>query len=449
MKHTVRFKITLWYTLVMLLISVGVLAVITAVSKSAMMWELERKTERSVTEFAHRAEGPEGVDRIPPFGFFEQGVQLTVLREDGELIAGTPPVALDSTPLEDGTLRTVSTEAGEFLVQTRRIMFRDKSFGWVQGFASVSDQMLALRSAMRTNLLLTLIFIILAAFGGYFIMGKSLSPVRKISRTAREITESQDLSRRIHIGKGQDEFHTLANLFDRMLDQIEETVEREKQFTSDASHELRTPVAVILSECEYMTDCAKTAEELTESAAAVKVQAQKMSHLISQLLTLSRMDRNTLQTAFESVDFSELLEFVCDEQEEIQSGSSIALTRSIPPGIPVRGDRGLLARLCINLIANAYRYGKENITVSLAEDDQTVTLRVQDDGIGIAPEHLAKIWDRFYQVDPSRSANQDGSLGLGLSMVRWIAQCHGGRTEVESVPGEGSVFTVVLPKAGQ
>lgn len=196
-----------------------------------------------------------------------------------------------------------------------------------------------------------------------------------------------------------------------------------------------------------MTDCADTVVDLKESAEAVKKQADKMSKLISELLMISRMDKNTLQVSFEKVDISELLSFVCDEQAEIH-GEGISLLHEIPPGITAEADRFLLTRLFINLISNAYQYGRENgtINVRLSETGENAVFSVTDDGIGISEENKEKIWERFFQADPSRTANENGSMGLGLSMVKWIAECHSGSVSVESELGRGSTFTFILPK---
>lgn len=166
-----------------------------------------------------------------------------------------------------------------------------------------------------------------------------------------------------------------------------------------------------------------------------------MSKLISELLTITRMDKNSVKTVFEAVDISELLGFVCDEQEEIHDGS-IALHREICGGVCAEADRSLLARLFINIISNAYTYGKKdgNIWVSLKEEKEKIVFSVADDGIGIAPENLDKIWERFYQVDSARTSNEEGNTGLGLSMAKWIAERHGGKISVSSKLGEGSVF---------
>ena len=195
-----------------------------------------------------------------------------------------------------------------------------------------------------------------------------------------------------------------------------------------------------------MTNYAKDYEEMRTSALSVKAEAERMSKLISQLLMISRMDKNSLQLNYEDVDLGELLNFVCDEQEEINNESSIVLHRDIEQDIVVSADRFMMARLCINLISNAYRYGKKdgNIYVSLTAEDKKAVLKVADDGIGIAEDQLPKIWERFYQADPARS--ESGSAGLGLSMVKWIASRHGGEVSASSKKGEGSVFTFVMER---
>ncbi len=171
-----------------------------------------------------------------------------------------------------------------------------------------------------------------------------------------------------------------------------------------------------------------------------------MTKLISELLTISRMDRSTIALNFEKIDLSELLSFVCDEQEEIRQ-ENITLIRNISPDISAYGDRVLLTRLFINLISNAYQYGKENgtIKVTLSESGENVTFSVDDDGIGIEADQLDKIWERFYRADPSRNT-ESGSMGLGLSMVKWITKAHSGDIKVKSEIGHGTTFTFTMPK---
>lgn len=451
MKMSVKFRITLWYTLVMIMVSAAVLAVMTSVSQKIVVRDIEKRVVQTVMDFSHRAEGPDGnIGRIPRFGFYERGVHLIMYSEDGEIIGGQEIVEFKEVlGLEDDKLETVVEDGGKYYVYTKKFSLRSGSSYWVRGIVSFTDENYAIKSAAKNNIILAVIMILIASCGGYFIVRKALLPVNKISDTAKEISRSRDLSQRINIGSGNDEIHSLANTFDEMLGRIEQTVEREKQFTSDASHELRTPLAVIISECEYMTDCAENLEEIKESAHSVKDHAEKMSKLIGELLMISRMDKNAVKLEFEKVDISELLNFVCDEQEDIHA-HDISLKRNIDEGIIADCDRSMIMRLFINLISNAYTYGKKggNITVSLYCRGDDVVFSVKDDGIGISEDDISKIWERFYQADPARSS-ENGNSGLGLYMVKWIAECHGGRVSCESRLGVGSVFTFVMPINGK
>ena len=174
---------------------------------------------------------------------------------------------------------------------------------------------------------------------------------------------------------------------------------------------------------------------------------RSMSEMASQLLLLSRADQGRERLTLETLDLSELSQLEAEEFAEVASRRQIALEADIQPGVSVVADQTLLLRLWGNLLQNAVTYGKEggHIWMKLTVEESWAVLRVQDDGIGISPEQLPKIWDRFFQADPSRSGD---SSGLGLSMVQWIAAAHGGRASAESKLGEGSVFTVRLPLSG-
>ncbi len=447
-KLSVKWRITIWYALLMTLMSAILLGLTLSLSRSMIERDLSGRVTRTVGELAHRLAGPPFPlpgDRKQAAHYFEQGVHMALYDSEGTLIAGHIPFDLGDVPdFQDDTLRKTVYNSESCFEYDKMIHSKDGETLWLKGVTSFTGEGYMLRAAAKTNILLTLMLILAAAIGGYCIIRHALKPVDAISKTAHEISESRDLSRRIALS-GTDEIHRMAAAFDGMLDKIEATLEREKQFTSDASHELRTPVAVILSECEYALDCAKTLDEYQESTQSVKRQAEKMSNLIAELLTISRMDRNTQTVSFERLDFSELLTFVCEEQQEIQN-TAIKLNTDIPNQIAVKGDRFLLARLCINLIANAYQYTQPggNIQVALTQRNSHVYMTVRDNGIGIAAEELPKIWERFYQVDPSRS-NRTGSSGLGLSMVKWIAEAHHGSISVDSEPDKGTTFTLVLP----
>jgi signal transduction histidine kinase len=262
-----------------------------------------------------------------------------------------------------------------------------------------------------------------------------------------------------------------------MLDRLEEAFQREKQFTADASHELRTPISVILAQCEYSLELAETKEDYQEALQVIEEQGFKMKELVSQLLFFARMEQGHESLHLSKVNISQLTAKICEEQIALHSveenNANIQLATDIEPDIISSVDQALFIRLLTNLISNAYQYGKSDghITVTLACQpanqssfpvtdssnlptyDSAVCLTVSDDGIGIASEHLPYIWNRFYQADPARTAsaasNSQGGeaagAGLGLSMVKAIAAVHGGSAAVDSAPGQGSIFTVTLP----
>jgi signal transduction histidine kinase len=291
-------------------------------------------------------------------------------------------------------------------------------------------------------------FVLCIAAGGYFIIRRTLSPLADMTETAQKISSGNDLSRRIRLGTGNDEVHKMAHTFDKMMDKLEDSFENEKQFTSDVSHELRTPVTVILSQCEYALQEDTPAQEIKDCIRSIAAQARKMSSLISQLLTLARADKGIQKLHYELLNLSELAEIITEEQKGIASKKGITLETCIQPDILFRGDETMLMRLFINLISNSITYGKENglTRISLSSDGNLITGSVSDNGIGIEKDKLDKIWKRFYQVNPARSSGEREGAGLGLPMVKWITEAHGGTVCAESTPGSGTVFTFTFPQ---
>ncbi len=465
-KLSIKTRITLWYTLIILVISVAALSLMVSVSRDMLINDSKEKLVASVEHIIpiinapnidndtsnipplnNRPVPPNGMNKLPGFRFFNNGVHTAVYDEDGNIVNGAIPFEFASEiSFENEVVQEKVFNGDSHLTYAKEIEGKDKSLYRIVGVISIADESVLLNSVTKTNLILITVLILVAALGGYLILKQAFKPVEKIRNTAKSISESRDLSQRIALAGGTDEIHRLAETFDEMLAKIEKTLNKEKQFTSDASHELRTPVAVISSECEYTLQCAATLDEAKESVMSIKHQADKMSRLISELLTISRMDKNTMEINFENIDVGELLNFVCDEQEEIHM-KSITLKRNIMPGVYLKTDSMLLARIFINLIANSYSYGKENgnIEVTLLGREKNIIIEISDDGIGIAKENLPKIWERFYQENTSRT-NTDGSMGLGLSMVKLIADKLGISISVKSTLGDGTTFTLVIPK---
>jgi len=352
------------------------------------------------------------------------------------------PAEFPDTALAAGELRGVGGEGAEWRVYDVNLSVKDYGGAWVRGVASLSAAEGAMDTLLRLALFALPGLVLIAAVGGWLITRRAFLPVRRIADTAESIGGSGDLSQRIGPPYGRDEMGALARTFDGMFDRLERAFKKERQFTADASHELRTPMAVIMAQSEYGLEHPGEAER---SLNVVLKQSQKLSALLHQLLLLARADNKTARLNLETLELSELTELVIEQQQEFAQERGITLHAELQPGLTLRADETMLMRLLINLIQNAIRYGRTggNVWVSLKKGGGAVVGRVRDDGIGIPKELQPRIWERFYQVEPSRSG--DGS-GLGLSMVKWIAEAHGGSVRVDSQPGEGSVFEFVLPE---
>ena len=443
MKKSLKVKILLWFFGALLLVSVLALIGLYSISKTILIQDQTTNIRVASQEFSKKLSHRDGQLTVSVGAhFYERGVYRCVFSSTGTLLQGTLPDAVSTIPVSfsHNTVREREYK-GNYYLEYDTLLTLDNTAYWVKGIALLNDEMRIIRSTVNIGAVLIFVLLTAAVIGVYFSICRALSPVENIRKTAVEIAQSNDLSRRIHIGAEKDEIHALANTFDEMLDRLEEAFRREKQFSADVSHELRTPITVILSECEYAKTCAQSGEDHTEALDAIDRQAQRMQNLVSDLLTVSRMENQTIQIDFEETDISELLTFVCQEQAAIQD-PKIQLVTDITPGITASVDRELLIRLFINLIANAYQYSKETgtIYVTLKAEGSDIQFSVRDTGIGIAKENIHRIWDRFYRADPSRNSNT-GSTGLGLSMAKWIAQCHNGQLQVESTLGEGSMFS--------
>lgn len=446
-KLSIKIKITAWYTLAMIIVSMIALFVMMSTTKNVLEREEAGMLINIVNNSSRRVFVRNGeIKYASDFRHLDGGVYIVVYDKDGNKISGELPGNFECTEeFEDDVVRTEKADDNKvYHIYERKIHIPNYGEIKIIGMKDTVGSDRILKSIIRNNVLIYMLIILAAAAGGFVLIRKALEPVEKISATAKKISESNNLSQRIALGDGKDEMYVLANTFDDMLNKIECTLEKEKQFTSDASHELRTPVSVIMSECDYAQSCELTREEYGEIIEVISRQAERMTSLITQLLTISRMDRNAQHVNLEEFDLSELLEIVCDEQTEIHA-DNIQLKMNAEKNLTVIADKSLIARLMINLISNAYKYGKEKgtVTVSLRQENKFAVISVEDDGIGIAEENLSKIWDRFYRADTSRTDNE--SMGLGLAMVKQITQAHGGTAEVKSTLGIGTVFTVKIP----
>lgn len=293
----------------------------------------------------------------------------------------------------------------------------------------------------QTSLLMLVViplFFLIAIIGGLFIAKRALRPVSKITDLAREIGHG-DLSKRITGIESVDEVGELADTFNEMLASLEKSFEKEKRFSSDSSHELRTPVAVIMANAEAIL--ATTPDDDTSTAANVILsESHRMNTVISQLLMLTRGMEGKYQMKLEEVSLPIVTDAVLEQLQEEAASKAISLVNQAAE-VAIQADQSLITQLMLNLVDNAIKYGKPggHVWIKTEREGDHCLITVSDDGIGIMPEELPLIFDRFYRADKSR--DRSGS-GLGLSIVKWIVDVHKGKIEVESSPDQGSIFLI-------
>ena len=312
------------------------------------------------------------------------------------------------------------------------------------------DRSVAALAALRTTLWIAIpLTLLLSAGGGLFLVRRALIPVDRMIETTRGI-EERALGERIPVSS-DDELGRLARTLNAMLGRLERAFHRQREFTDDASHELRSPLSVIEAEATLALRRDRPAEEYRGSLELVAEEAGKMNHLIGQLLTLARGDAGEESTTWEPVSMAALAEDVIRAMRPLaeEKGVRLQLGTQVNSATEPRctGDVTQLKRVLANLIENAIRHTEENddIAVLATLEASTAVWEVRDTGFGIPEEHLPHIFERFYRADKARS-RQSGGSGLGLAICKQIVERHGGRIDVESSVGEGTVFRIYLPR---
>lgn len=286
----------------------------------------------------------------------------------------------------------------------------------------------------------------LAVIGGYLLAGRVLAPVSAITGKASEIT-AERLSERLPVETPDDEFGRLATVFNETFARLEDAFERMRRFTADASHELRTPLTAIKSVGEVGLQEGGDAAACREVIGSMLEEADRLARLVDSLLTLSRADSGMMPLEREPTDLTALAADVIDCLGVLAEEKEQSLILDAGEPVTAEIDRTTLRQALINLVDNAIKFtprkGHIRVAVKLATAEEAV-IEVSDDGPGIAKEHQARIFDRFYRVDKGRSREMGGA-GLGLAITRWAVEVNNGRIMLESEEGRGSTFRIVLP----
>ena len=366
---------------------------------------------------------------------------------DGDIITGRRPRGIEEFPPLNAEKfqMTEDVSGSEWYCYDNIIEVSGKKV-YIRGMLNiVADDD---KYSFDVTLAMTLIplIIIMAGIGGYVITKRAFAPIRKVIGTTEEITRDGDLSRRIPLGKSRDEVYELSESFNNMFDRVEELVNREKKFTADVSHDLRTPLAIIQAQSEFAMEDESYAAEANK---VINREARRMSSLINKLMTIIRSDSGRLVPEKAKLDVSFLLDALAEIKRPLAEEKGLRIESEVEEGMEIETDEDMLARIIVNLLDNAIKYNNKDggiIRISAHKGEKEFVCRVSDDGPGVDPRERDMIWERFYRADEARTSGE--SSGLGLAIVKALTRNLGGSIELlsneESELG-GATFELKLP----
>jgi two-component system, OmpR family, sensor kinase len=505
MFDSVRARLTLWYTAVLALV-----LIIFAVSAYFFLSRtLERRTDDSLAEMARafvetisteqqemqlnatRAVAPNAQGQIQPFNvdaavieaaseYRLRDYQFVIYDESRRIIATSSTINVEqkvtkepvwtSPPYLSGLTRLLDALSGKpegthlyatlsdgddelrALARTLRTLDRSYTLVVIRPFDEQED---IIEGAGRSLLVGVPLALALASVGGYFLARKSLAPVVVMSETAERIGAA-NLQERLPIINERDELGRLAGVFNKLLARLDESFDQQRRFMADASHELRTPVAIVRGEAEVsLSRKERDAEDYRESIAIVHDEGRRLTHIVEDLFTLARADAG--QNPLNAADFylDEVVAECVLAMRTLAAGRGVSLDSDAPHEMPFHGDEELIRRMLLNLLDNAIKYTPAGGRVSVKCETQgkEYVLTVSDTGAGIPAEAQSQIFQRFYRADKARSRNEStngygattSGAGLGLSIARLVAEAHKGSLELLRSDERGSVFVATLP----
>jgi len=463
--RSIRFRLVLWFSAILALVLIAFSAFIYLNQSRDILGESEFRLERKMAALELTLTvSPSGI--LVPSGVLQDTDVLVFTDPTGQVLASHGPLPAQET-------LSLASQARQEYEHGRNST--DGAVSWTQGSGSphtnymfvtvplqigVGQTGLAILGSpadpygLESRLQLelaggSLATLLIALLGGYWLADRAMRPVHTITQAARTIGET-DLSRRLNM-KGRDELGELANTFDGMLARLQAAFERQRQFVADASHELRTPLTIVNLETSRTLASPHKPEEYRHALATIHSENDFMSALVNDLLTLARMDAGQAVMQSLPVDLSDVAIDTIERLSPLAARNGVQLEAGNLPEARILGDRQRLVQMVSNLVDNALKYASgpdKKVSIETGLTGDRAWVRVSDTGPGIAPEHLPHLFDRFYRIDQARTrGNEDqagpkppSGSGLGLSIVQWIVQSHGGEIKVESQVGGGTTF---------
>lgn len=481
MLESVRIRLTLWYA--------GVLALVLVVLAFATYLILRESTaKRADSNLAELADGflttlqAETKDESGPDELKRGALQAitehrfrdyfyAVLDPDGAVVASSrdlPSVDPTASPEEssrildpdflrklvqsssrsDRVFRNLKGERGGYRAYVRPFAENGQTYTLVV-LQSLHPQKEMYEELAQTFSLVIPIAVLLASVGGYFLARKSLAPVVAMSTQAGRIGAAT-LHERLPVQNEKDELGHLARSFNQLLDRLDQSFDRQRRFMADASHELRTPVAILRGEAEVaLARPDRAPQEYRESLAVLRAESQRLTHIVEDLFTLARADAGQYPLSPHDFYLDELVADCTHSTRTLALAKRITLNCDAAQELPIHADEALLRRMILNLLDNAIKYTPEGGSVSVAcrLEGGEYALSITDTGPGIPAELQPRIFERFFRADKARThaENDGGGAGLGLSIARWIAEAHHGRLELARSDATGSTFAAYLP----
>ncbi len=457
---TIRTRLTLGYVALLALI----LILFSSVLYLTLARSLDQRVDDNLAVNAEQASGAINIeqgqinfqynegDPSDVAGVRDRGYLVRLLDAQGALLdanarfAALPvsPNVVSAARNGQSVYETLTSNGIAYRIYSRPITENNQFYGVLQLAQSLDNVTSALQRLLLLLAIIVPLTLAFASFGGFWFAERALAPMDRITRAAQRISV-QDLSQRLNLNLPDDEVGRLARAFDAMLARLDEAFQRERRFTADASHQLRTPLTVMRGNIDVALSRPRSQKEYARVLSELGEEVDRLTQMANNLLVLARADASKLPLQFDSLSAMRLLQAVSDEMRPLADERGITIVDKVDAEFTLWADEDKMLNVLFNLVENALKFTPPGgtITLSATRENERAVITVADTGAGIAPEHLPHIFERFYCADEAPSA--DGGVGLGLAIAHALVTAQRGTIQVHSALGQGTTFIITLP----
>jgi len=453
---TIRLRLTLWYIALLTLILLGFSGALYFVVSRALYQQVDDSLALNAHQLIsgfniengqldpNTESNPGDLEAMRNSGYIvrvlDQNAKVLATNAANSNVQSANSASGSVLPNSD-TFETVSSKGELYRLYTASIQDNGQVLGALQIGQSLEGVGSTLQQLLLALALIVPLTLLVASFGGIWYARRALMPIDQITRAAQQIS-AHDLSQRLNMNLPEDEVGRLARTFDAMLARLDESFQREREFTANASHELRTPLTVMRGEIDIVLERRREVSEYEQVLRELGTDVERLTRVAEDLLTLALADVHQLAVTREKLNAEQLLETVAEELRPVADAKKITLEVRAAPDIVFRGDEPKMLRVLFNLLDNALKFSPSGTTITLSAEREgnLLNLYVSDQGPGIAPEALPHIFDRFYRGTNGRAPG----TGLGLAIARALVLAQDGTLEVTTTPPKGATFTVQM-----